>query len=156
MAKKKKKVSEFCAVETCTNYVLPGKEFCFLHDIISSMADKAQEAVQNGNILEGLWNSAASIFLESATPMVKPTLEAAAAKFTQSRPNSRPRRQAKADPWRVLGLNKEKATEKDVKAAQRHFADYYHPDKGNSAVNPEMIQYINAAADACLKDLQKR
>jgi hypothetical protein len=156
----KKKKPEICLVENCGNTVFPGMEFCPIHGLVDMAVEGAQKAFKKGNVWDAIFNSAAAIALESGGPMVKPAMMGAAARFAQgqARKQAPPRPRAKPnglDPWKVLGLDKSKATKKDIKEVQRHFATFYHPDKGR-AVNPEVLQQVNAAAEACLKEIGSR
>lgn len=161
MTKKKKKNGETaCLVEGCNSPVFPGYDFCPVHGLVDIAVEGAQDAFEGGDFWKALFNSGAAVLLHAGGPMVKPALQGAAMNFAQRQAQAQQQRQAppprpqapKVDPWMVLGLDRTKATKKDVKDAQKHFAAFYHPDTGR-AVNPEVLKQVNAAAEACLKDL---
>ena len=161
MPRKKKKAEpegpQRCLADGCNNPVFPGMEFCAIHGLVDMAVSGAEKAFKKGNVLQGFLSSAAAVVIDRGGPMVQPAVMGAAQRFSQpqSPPPPPPRQQPKADPWAILGLDKTRATAEDVKAAQKHFAQFYHPDKGR-AVSPEAIKTINAAAEACLKDLKAR
>ena len=155
---KKKNEPKICLVENCSNIVFPGMDFCPIHGLVDMAVEGAQKAFKSGNIWDAIFNSAAAIALESGGPMVKPAMMGAAARFAQGQQQKqapRPHAKPNVDHWKILGLDKSKATEKDIKEVQKHFANFYHPDKGR-AVNPEMLQTVNAAAEACLREIRGR
>ena len=59
------------------------------------------------------------------------------------------------DPFEVLGLAKEGATEEDVMRAYKQLARKWHPDKNNqSEESTRMMQMINAARQSCVQQLK--
>lgn len=161
MPKKKKEEPKTCLVENCSEPAFPGQKFCLAHGLTDSAVVTAQESFGQGDFLKAILSSAAALVLDKGAPMVQPAMMGAAMRFAQSqqprRPPSPPSKPPhEVDPWQFLGLDRNRATEEDIKRVRKHFADYYHPDKGNAAVDPQLLQQVNAAADACLKDLKSR
>ncbi len=61
------------------------------------------------------------------------------------------------DGWAVLGLDKKKATEDDIRKRQRKLAAIYHTDtsEAEEAENIKMKE-INEAASMCIEEVKKR
>jgi DnaJ-class molecular chaperone len=60
------------------------------------------------------------------------------------------------DPFQVLGLNPDTATEKDVRRIQQGAAAMWHEDKGGGPEAQQRLGEINAAAEACLRAIRSR
>ena len=153
---RRKKTEEPSVCRVCGEKVFPGKEFCTVHYMIDAALDSTQEAIQSGDFWGILKSGFSAVLIDKVTPMIQPAIVGAAAKFAQPRPQQRsPRPPPRIDPWQIIGMDKSKATAKDIKEAQKSFNLYFHPDKGHP-VNPDYIKQWNAAASECLKEVRSR
>jgi hypothetical protein len=144
-----------CHVAGCPNVAREDDDMCVFHATLTGLAGDAaaaaKRAFRDGDLLKGMLSSLGGLVLKNAEPFIQQT----AARYAQ--PAATPQAPPPAsDPWKTLGLDPKSATEADVQAIRKAFARLYHPDRAQHGVNQDKMAEVNAAAEACLKQIKMR
>jgi len=173
VAKRKKKAETppEPALCFCGEPVWPDDEFCLLHKGINHAVSFVEDKMEGGDLWQGLLGQLGVLGLQAAGPSVQRmarNVAAGAERYAAAenggfppsgapRNAPPPRRGLSIDrAFEILGLNKDKATEKDIKRVQAALAKIYHPDVAGAAVAEEQQVRVNAAAETCKAYIKQR
>jgi len=153
--KKTKKTTgpKICSLDGCAQYAGPSG-YCLAHNLISQLSDAAEGYMEGAGSLAF---DAMDLILRrsSKNAKVQEVREKAEAEWQRAQQSATQQRQ-KTNPFQILRLNPQTATVADVKRMQRALAAIYHDDKGTTGIDESAMAEINAAADACIKWIEKR
>jgi hypothetical protein len=141
----------------CSLPVLEDGDLCPLHRLLQASTDRAQEALDSQDFTGAIGAGVGSIALQLGLPWLQRALQQQKQQEAAAQPKQAPVVEKKplVDPFDVLGLDKNTATETDVRKIQRELNKIYHPDKGGRFVAAKVAE-INEAARAALKYLKEK
>jgi hypothetical protein len=130
-------------------------DFCMAHEVHGFIVDRSRIAMQKGDIISGILGMFASQALSEPAQVVQHVRHVyhTVRPSAVGAPTAQPK---KPSCWEILRLDRQKATEADVKKVQRALAAIYHNDKRTDGTTIDAMAEINAAAAECLKELRKK
>lgn len=159
MSKKRKK-QRTCRTEDCEHPPAPGSAYCPICAVTAGFQRQVDRANRRGDTLGALLHT----FLAFGTNALRQSQYLPGNDIQNQRidpfqqyPGRRPDRPPAShqpDPFKVLGLDPARATEKDVRRIQQGAAAMWHEDKGGGPEAQQRLAEINAAAESCLKILR--
>jgi len=148
--------SEGCAV--CGGPCFGGSPFCGVHGLVSYAVELAERGFKKGRPTDAILGSLAAVVLQSGGPTLQRLADGIGAPGPTAAgpPDPRQREVARTRAaFVLLGLDPKKATVADVREVQRKLAAIYHPDTSSKATASSKMSEINAAAEMCIKVLQR-
>ena len=139
-----------------------GSDYCKAHTLHDFLSDGTRRAAKKGNFLEALAYGAGAVLTDSFQRHDLAQKALLIYHMRQQQIEARAKQQQAAaasqasDPFKVLRLDPNTATEKDVRRVQRALAELYHDDKAGSGVDAEAMAEVNAAAQAAIKAIKAR
>jgi hypothetical protein len=151
-----------CSQPGCQDGKVPGSKFCFLHDLQQKRSKAGETSFRKGDVWGGLLNHGAAFLAQlAAKEMQQPdNIQKARMMWAMHQQQQEQQQQQQArtkgyqapqhtDPFAVLGLDRDTATDKDVRKMQQAMAQPLHPDKNPTAAAELRLKEINEAAAAC-------
>jgi hypothetical protein len=151
---KKRKQPRTCRTGGCENPPAPGTAYCPWCAVTAGFQRQVDRANRRGDTLGALLHTVLAFGSNALrqSQYADPIHIRRPAGPRQERPLNIDQ----PDPFKVLGLNPETATEKDVRRIQQGAAAMWHEDKGGGKEAQQRLGEINAAAEACMKAIRAR
>lgn len=156
---KKRKQQRTCRTGGCDNPPAPGTAYCPWCAVTAGFQRQVDRSTRRGDTLGALLHTVLA-FGSNALRQSQYAPAAFDSMHVHRQPGGsrqeRPPGVHQPDPFQVLGLNPDTATEKDVRRIQQGAATMWHEDKGGGKEAQDRLAEINAAAVACMDAIRKR
>lgn len=140
----------------CDSNAIPCADFCMSCMAEGMIANKVKESVKSGDIKNVLINGIAGIAFQAAKPVINNVVNGVNINNLRRNYNKNKVNSESADPFVILGLNRETSTIKDVRAIQKKLATIYHSDKKTSGIDNNKMAQLNCAVEECIKIIKNR